>query len=156
MFLNKHTFLGAMHAYKPGTYTIPEIRIGKLSLRDIEVRVLTQKPFPKDQMIVGFMGSAGKEPDNAGAEFQPIDEDKIRGEKIGEIVAGYGAILSNGAVWGVPYFPLRGAYRRGGYTMAISPFPDEVSHLKRNPLKHIDLIIYVGIDCPIDAKFILY
>ncbi|MBI2658557.1 hypothetical protein HYX05_00450, partial [Candidatus Woesearchaeota archaeon] len=143
-----------MHTrYNTGTYKIPEIRLGKLSLKGIDVRVLTERMFPREQMIVGFMGSAGKEPDHVGNEFQPLNEDKTRGEKIGEIIAGYGAILSNGGVWGVPYFPLRGAYKSGGYTMAISPFPDETSHLLRNPLKHLHFIIYVGIACPIDEKF---
>ena len=138
--------------YRVGSYTIPNLRIGGLSLR-VPVGVMDERPFPKDKLIVGFMGSAGKESDIRGHVFEPGSEHKERGEMIGEIIARSGAILSNGGVWGVPYYPIRGAYRSGGFTMAISPYPDEKSHIAKNPIKHLNLIIYVGVKSPINPGF---
>jgi len=138
--------------YKVGSYIIPELRIGKLYLKDIEVSVLSERLFPRDKIIVGFMGSAGKEPDSSGREFQPTNEDKELGERIGKIVAANNAVLSNGAVWGLPYFPIRGANLNGGYTIGISPYPSRKLHKERNPIKHFDLILYTGIECLIEPR----
>jgi predicted Rossmann-fold nucleotide-binding protein len=145
-FLNRVAFVLVMYEqkYTPGLYTIPELSIGKFSLKDVEVSVLSERPFPRDRIIVGIMGSAGKEPDRQNRSFEPDGRDRDLGDKIGKIIAEKGAITSNGAAWGIPYFNTRAANRVGGYTMGISPFKDKKAHESKNPTKHLDLIIYVG------------
>jgi len=142
-----------LEKYIPGTYTIPELVLGKkMVLRDINIEVFSDRSFPRDKLIVGFMGSAGKEPDMNGYVFEPTPELKVRGEMLGKIVAEEDGIASNGAVWGAPYYPIRGAHESGGFTMGVSPFPDEKSHVKSNPIKHLDLLIYLGIGCFINPR----
>lgn len=140
--------------YIPGTYVIPELNIGKkLHIADLEIDVLSEKPFPRDKLIIGIMGSAGKERDHSGNEFHPTPEQKELGTKLGKMFADKGCISSNGAAWGLPYFPIRGAHDAGGYTMGISPWADKESHEKRNPTKHLDLVIYVGAGDKEDPSF---
>ena len=76
-----------INRYVPGTYTIPELRIGKLVISDLELNVFSERPFPRDKIIVGFMGSSGKEPDVNGNTFNPTDEDKELGSQIGKLAA---------------------------------------------------------------------
>jgi len=136
-----------MQKYNTGIYTIPEIRIGRMILPNNEVAVLSGTLYPKDKLIVGFMGSAGKERDINGNEFKPTDEQKELAEKIGRIAAERSCILSNGALWGVPYFAARGAKKANGYTIGISPSKDHYEHTgeKNKPIKHFDLLFYVGL-----------
>lgn len=133
--------------YKPGTYRIPTLQIGdEVFIKNVEVSVFSERPFPRHQIIVSFMGSAGKEPDASGKINEPTQKDKELGHLVGRVVAANGAILSNGAVYGKPYFPIRGAQLSRAYTLGISPFPNRVAHEKTNPIKHFDLIVYVGKD----------
>lgn len=134
-----------MRTYILGNYIIPTLRIGEeLTISNVEVSVFSEKPFPRSQLIVSFMGAAGKEPDASGKVNEPTQADKEIGNLVGRAVAAHGAILSNGAVYGKPYFPIRSAQLSGGYTFGISPFPDRATHEKTNPIKHFDLIVYVG------------
>ena len=140
--------------YNLGKYTIPELSIGDLSLKNREISVLSERPFPRDKIVVGFMGSAANQPDKSGNEFQPTEEQEKLGEKIGQIVAARGSILSNGAVYGIPYSSINGAHHFGGYTMGISPWPNEKTHKETNhPLKCLDLILYAGFDFNKDPTF---
>ena len=125
----------------------------KLAIKNAEISVISEKPFPRDKLIVGFMGSAGKEKDNNGDEFEPNGHHKERGELIGKIVAKEEAILSNGAAWGIPYYPMRGANQNDGYTLGISPYPNAQAHKQKSPIKHLDLILYTGIECDLDISF---
>lgn len=140
------------YTYIPGTYTIPELRIGELVILNRQFSVLSNKPFPRDKIIVGFMGSSGKETDGKGNTFTPTDEDKGLGNLIGRIIADNEVVLSNGAVWGLPYFPIRAANRLGVYTFGISPYPDKESHQEKNPTKHFDMIFYAGINCTVNPR----
>lgn len=130
-------------------YKLPELRVGDLVLLNREISVFSKKPFPKERFIVGFMGTACEESDTSGKIFKPTSEDKELGQKIGEMIAAKGAILSNGAVWGLPYYPVQGANLSGGYTFGISPYSDRKSHERKgSPIKNFDLILYAGINCP--------
>ena len=84
---------------------------------------------------------------------KPTQEQKDLGEYIGQIIAKRNCIVSNGAAWGLPYFPVRGANRIGGYTMGISPFFNKKDHTGKNPLKHLDLVFYTGIDYKEEPHF---
>lgn len=94
------------NTYIPQEYRIPELRIGKLILSDIEISIFSDRPFPRERLIIGFMGPAGKQPDASGKVYEPTLEEKELGERVGKIIAAKGAIISNGAVWGLPYFPI--------------------------------------------------
>ena len=132
--------------YISKTYELPELNIGDLVLRNRQIDVFSETPFPKGKIIVGFMGSAGNETDKSGKQFVPTEEHKELGENMGKMVADRNCILSNGAAWGLPYFPIRGAKNNEGYTLGISPYQDKKSHEKRNPIKHLDLVLYAGVD----------
>lgn len=146
-------YINEIPKYSPKPYTLPELNIGDLVLKNREISVFSETPFPKDKIIVGFMGSAGNETDKSGKKFEPTKEHKELGETIGKIVADRDCIMSNGAAWGLPYFPIRGAKNNGGYTLGISPYSDKESHEKRNPTKHLDLVLYAGIDLKEDPHF---
>lgn len=144
-----------MKNYRVGVYSIPSIKVGEhQALLNIEVDVKSTSPFPHDRFIVGFMGSAGNEVDRAGNEYVPTDEDKKFGDEIGRIVAKHNAIMSNGACYGIPYFPIKGAKRHGGYTMGISPASSRQKLLESArrlegcspPDKYMDLVYFAGID----------
>ena len=131
--------------YKVGEYVLPELRWGRLVLENPPISILTQSPFPRDRVIVGVMGSSGKERGLPDYKMDISEEQKHLGEMIGRIVAERGCVLLNGALWGLPYFPIRGAHQNGGYTMGISPYKDKDAHIKKNPTKHFDLILYTGL-----------
>lgn len=136
-----------MKSYIPGNYRIPMLHIGpELAILNVEACIFSERPFPKDQLIVSFMGSAGKEPDASGKINEPLPIDKEIGNLVGSAVAAQGAIMSNGAVFGKPYFPIRSAQLNGSYTFGISPFSGRAEHEKHNPIKHFDMILYVGKD----------
>ena len=77
--------------------TFPMVR-KKVVLKNINVSVFTDRPFPRDRIIAGFMGSAGKEPDNNGGVYAPDPKLKARIEMLGRIVAEEDGIASSGAV----------------------------------------------------------
>jgi len=61
------------YTYIPGTYIIPELMLGeKLAIKNAEISVLSERPFPRDNVIVGFMGSAGKERDVKHKTYFPM------------------------------------------------------------------------------------
>ncbi len=143
----------SIQSYRIRDYVLPELRWGNLVLENTAISVLTEKPFPRDKIIVGIMGMSGKQKDFSGNEFQPSQEQKELGERIGQIVSSRGCIISNGALWGLPYFPIRSAHIEGSYTLGISPYNSKELHQEINPIKHFDMILYAGISSQSEQKF---
>lgn len=67
-------------------------------------------------------------------------------EAVGREVAAHGCILVTGATTGIPYWAAKGAKKRGGFVVGLSPAASEREHIKkyRLPIDYHDVIIYTG------------
>ena len=101
--------------YILGDYVLKNFPIGNWLIPNANIGVQSETPFPKDRIIVGVMGSGGKDPDLSGQEYEPSTEERGLGELVGRIIADENCIASNGALYGFPYFTVRGAKNSGGY-----------------------------------------
>ena len=134
-------------SYKTGDYRIDGgIKSGRFILQNPEIHVFSERPFPRNKIIVGFMGPAGIEADKSGDRFEPTPKQKETGERIGQLVAAREHIMANGATLGIPYFATRGASKNGGYTLGFSPYQNKAAHEKGigKAIKYLDLVIFTG------------
>lgn len=67
-------------------------------------------------------------------------------EKMGEIIAGHGCVLTSSAVNGFPMWAARGAKRGGGMTVGFSPASNLEEHVGtyRLPTDNLDMLVYTG------------
>lgn len=86
---------------------------------------------------IGVMGSAER------TTARPIAE---KAETLGEAVAASGCVLITGACPGLPLAAARGAKRRGGLVIGISPglSLDEHAYKYESPTAHHDVLIFTG------------
>jgi len=133
--------------YRTGNYIINgDIKLGRFALQNPEFYVFTERPFPKDKIIVGFMSRAGINTDISGEKYEPKSGQIELGERVGQLVAAREHIMANGATLGIPYFAIRGASKSGGYTLGFSPNPNKEEHESEigRDMKYLDLAIFVG------------
>lgn len=89
------------------------------------------------RLTIGVMGSSG------GDHAPRADE--LAG-RLGEAIAAHDAILITGGCPGLPYEAARGAKRKGGLVVGISPglSIDEHRGKYRSPVDAFDVLIYTG------------
>ena len=89
------------------------------------------------KLTIGVMGASGGDL-----------SDKVRQKayRLGEAIAGHGAILITGGCPGLPYEAVRGAKAKGGLVVGISPGLsfDEHRGKYRSPVEGFDVLIYTG------------
>lgn len=140
-------------AYKKGEYVLPGLRWDRLVLENTAISVLTEKLFPRKNIIVAVLGSSTNTTSPPSKRIYVNSEGKEIGERIGKTIAERDCILINGAVNGLPFYPIITAHRNGSYTIGVSPQKNRISHTnKSNPLKGFDLILYAGNDFPDQPK----
>ncbi|MBU0757516.1 MAG: hypothetical protein KKF44_05600 [Nanoarchaeota archaeon] len=87
--------------------------------------------------IVGVFGSAG---------LMQNKELIAKAEKIGETIALMKCRLLTGATTGLPFDAVRGAKRKNGFVIGISPASSKFEHVEtfHKPLEDHDVVIFTG------------
>jgi uncharacterized protein (TIGR00725 family) len=89
------------------------------------------------RLSIGVMGASGGD---------LTEEVRQRAYRLGQAIAGHGAVLITGACPGLPYEAVRGAKAAGGLVIGISPglSIDEHRGKYRSPVEGFDVLIYTG------------